>query len=407
MKKEKARDIIICSAIVLIIYIILPFLLQISYLRPIKYYLEDFDVTDMYYSKIKPDIPDTNIVLINTENLSYYNIARNIQEVLKQNPTVIGFVNNINFDDLASADDILRNTLMNDDRIVVSHPLVKDESKQKDIINRNIELYKTSGFSNLLFGKDKDYYTIRKFSPFYETEDRLYQSFAYQVSMIYNPKSVNFLLARNKQYERINFTGMQESFFNVDPFDFEKDTFVQPDYIISLSNKIVLFGEIRQLSDNRQSSRFDDMYFTPISKTSVWDFNIPDMHNTVIQANIISTIINEKYIDEQPLFTEYMLFALMIFFNCWLFITIIEKFSGLNYLAGIIIMPIETTLIVYLCFNLIENNNFLFDINPTLISIPLSFFVTDIMAKYFLPWYYGKKLQVKTVRNAIGSRRRS
>lgn len=390
MNKARIYNALICTVVVLLIYLLAPVFLSVDFLKPVKYYLEDFDVTDMYYSRIKPDTPDTNIILINTENLSNYNIARNIEAILKLNPSVIGFVSTIDFDIISPGINILRETLSGDDRIVVSHPLVKDETKQKSIIEKNIDIYKKSGFSNLLFGKDMEYFTVKYFSPFYETEKLMYQSFAFQVARNFNPKSVDELMARNRKYERISFTGPQESFFNIEPVDFSKDTYAIADYHINFSNKIVLLGEMRQLTDNRQSSKFDDMYFTPISKTSVWDFNIPDMHNTVIQANIISTIINGKFIDEQPILADYLFMVLLTFFNCLLYTYLIERAGGMNYLAGIILIPLQTSLLAFLCFSLIENINFLFNINPALFAVTLSFFVTDIMTKYLIPYYYGK-----------------
>lgn len=387
MNKRRINIALLCTAIVATVYFFGPVFLSIDFLKPVKNYFEDFDVTDMYFSKIKPDMPDTNIILINTDGLSPYNISRNIEAILKSNPAVIGFNSSLDFDMISLDMNTLRETLSGDDRIVVSHPLVKDETRQKMIIEKNIDIYKKSGYGNLLFGKDIAYFTIRTFSPFYESGNGIYQSFAYQVAKSYNPKSVDELIARNNSRERIHFTGPQESFFNVDPINFELDTYDVADYNISFRDKIVLMGEMRQLANIKHSSRFEDMYFTPISKTSVWDFNIPDMHNTVIQANIISTVINGKYIDTQPFFADYIFMLVLTFFNCLFYIMIIEKAGGINYLVGIILMPLQSTLLAFLCFNLIESENFLFNINPALFAIPLSFFVCDITVKYLIPLY--------------------
>ncbi len=388
MNRNRINTAAFCTTILMAVYFLGPALLSIDFLKPVKYYLQDFDISDMYYSNIKFDTPDTNIILINTGNLSPYNISRNIEAVLKQNPAVIGYLNNIDLDMISLDASKLRETIASDDRIVLSHPLAQDKDKQKQIIEKNIDIYKKSGFGNLLFGKNKEYFTIRTFGPFYELGDVIYQSFAYQVARSYNPKSASELIARNNDFERINFTGPQESFFNIEPVNFEADTYAVADYNISFDNKIVLMGEMRQLANNKHSSRFDDIYFTPVTKSSVWDFNVPVMHNIVIQANIISTIINGKYINKQPLFTEYILMALVAFFNCLFYIYLIEKTGGLNYLAGIIIMPLQTTLLVYFCFSLLESENFLFNINPALFAIPLSFFITEIIVRYIIPLYY-------------------
>ncbi len=384
MNMEKLIDIAICTVISFLLGLIAPLLFSVKFLEPVKNYIADFDVTDMYFSRIKEEITDTNIVLMNIDNLSHRNIARNIEEMLKQNPAVIAVDRNFDFDGINADGNYLKRVLTSDDRIVVSFPLTDDEDQLLEYLEKDINLYKNSGYSNLLFEKKKEFFVIRTFTPFYDMKDHSFPSLAYQTAKIFNPKAAKDLLKRNKKSERINYIGGQEVFFNIDPIDFENDTsMMEPDYVLSLQNKIILMGKMRDLSGRKLNSKLDDMYLTPISADSTGrEFTAPDMHSTVIQANIISTIINGKYLNTQPIFVKYLATFLVSMLNSFLFIFILYKARGLYYIICLLILPVESNLAVYICFKLIESNNFLFDINPIMFVIPVSFIVTDIYIKY-------------------------
>ena len=68
-----------------------------------------------------------------------------------------------------------------------------------------------------------------------------------------------------------------------------------------IKDKIVLLGF---MGINLNDKTFEDIFFTPLNERYAGK-SFPDMYGVVIQANIISMILNKKYINTMPQVAKY------------------------------------------------------------------------------------------------------
>ncbi|MEO1655014.1 MAG: CHASE2 domain-containing protein, partial [Bacteroidota bacterium] len=88
------KDSLIVSALVFLFMWVLgnlSFLQNLEMLNPFENVLNDFDMTDIVYSKLRDNQnPDTNIVIVNLGNLPRRGVAEVIQSLNQHSPKVIG-----------------------------------------------------------------------------------------------------------------------------------------------------------------------------------------------------------------------------------------------------------------------------------------------------------------------------
>lgn len=228
---------------------------------------------------------DTNIVLVNIGRLDRGLIAETVNSLSEASPKVLAF--NICFD---------RNNVTPFDSLLFS-------SFQKE---RNVVLFREGDYcecsGEVHYGKED----------FQMESDGIVKSFINDttslsavVVKLYNKNVYEKLKKRKTKKELINYIGNHTHFISVNAENvltgsFDKSLF---------QNKIILLGYLGSFIPDPQRDTVDT-YETPYNLASS-----SKMYGTEISANIIHTIIHEKFITVIPLLVCYGIYLLLLVFN--------------------------------------------------------------------------------------------
>ena len=153
----------------LLIAIISNITLNIQFLEPFGKALSDFKLTDIVYSKLRPEQPiDTNIVLINTGEFPKKKIGEMILAIAPHKPKVIGIDHFLllNSQDPES-DSIVAKALATAGNVTLVSKLTgwnEDAGRWDSLIHspQVFSQYTTSGFANVI---TQDFRTVRIVTP--------------------------------------------------------------------------------------------------------------------------------------------------------------------------------------------------------------------------------------------------
>lgn len=305
--------------------------LNFSIFDPISDAFADVEISDVIFSQLDKNSEyrtvvngklqaDKDIVIVNVGNYNRGQIALQIKRLSEFNPAVIG-VDVIFY--LPSTPE--RDSLLLD--AVKSHPSVVlaikgngfDEHKKTFsewlTPNDSVMKYASGGFVNLpveMQGESHNAFRVcRRFVPF--IKDSLHQtleSFATLIAARYRPEAVQRLIQRGNETEDINYLG-NICYFHPKP----RFTAIEADSIFSenfdgnlVRGKIVLLGFLGQTLDD---SNGEDRFYTPLNPRYIGKTN-PDMYGVVVHANIISMILNNKYINNMPGWLEHLTGILLV-----------------------------------------------------------------------------------------------
>ncbi len=321
-------DNILSTILVILILKFLPYIFQVDFLNPIENTLEDFQISDIVFSKIMDEnaIPDTNIVLVNIGLLNRKGIAAQINIINRYSPKVIGidsFFRELKSDDL---DDPLARAFAKTNNLVLVSELYDYNNRWNywDTIKTSHEKFSRnakSGYANFIV-RDDNYRTVRNFTPKEFVRNRRELSFALQVASIYRPESVDRMMAAPEQTEFIiNFRRNTDKYRTLDAFQL----FKMRDSLHFLEGKIVLLGF---MGPDVISPTNEDMFFTPLNDRYVGK-NYPDMYGVVVHANIISMMLENSYLTSVPYSYSQAFTVMVIFFNMCLYSFVRRKFPSL------------------------------------------------------------------------------
>ncbi|PTM11949.1 MAG: hypothetical protein DA407_00260 [Bacteroidetes bacterium] len=304
---------------IIVLFLAITFV-NITFFNPFIKAFEDFDFLDMYYAENfgNSDEINTDIILVNVQNNSRETIANMLEEILKEEPRVIGL--DVIFKDLKDfySDSLLASVLdnekiitaynYNDEVYQYSNPLLVKNNKQ--------------GFTEINF--DQETYVMRNFrgiqTAMNETE---HLSFASQVVKHYLGDSYWSELKYDKKLRDINtikYYGDYDSFQYLDSSDF----FTSYDKKSGLKDKIVLLGFFGVPTGNHLN--VEDLKWTPLN-SRVTGKSLPDMFGVVIHANIINMLIKNDFIYRLSNFWLGIIMFLCMFFCTMYFIKINKKYK--------------------------------------------------------------------------------
>ncbi len=305
-------DNLFSTLLVIFILKFLPIIFYLDFLDPIQNTLENFQISDLVFSKIieEEDIPaDTNIVLVNISRLERREIAHLLQIVIDNKPKVIGIDALLDKPKDPSADSILANVIINGHNIVLVSKLenLNEETDKWERLVKAHYLFSDitcNGFANLVLDEDSTR-TVRLFSPYEEVNNEIVNCFATEVVRIYDNQAYEYLLERGNDIEIINFKGYTDKFHKIDFMDFfdgERD-------FPSIEGKIVLLGYIGSRLNVLTN---EDIFFTPLNDNYVGK-SYPDMYGVVIWANVISMILDRNYYWRIPDWLSQVLIFLVLY----------------------------------------------------------------------------------------------
>jgi CHASE2 domain-containing sensor protein len=297
-------------------------------LNPIGEAISDMDVTDIVFSKLRKD-PDAHqnkdIVIVNIGNLNREGIAKQVEIIQQNDPAVIGIEAFFRKLDDPWQDSILAASLNKVENLVLVTKLNQYNAARGvfDTLETSNPFFLAQaslGFANLITpAKEQDNFKVcRSFSPVEWTREGKQELFALKLAEVYDQKAVNRFKQRKKAVEFINYGGnivgvnsknseFTNKFTVLDWQDVFEGNFV-PEL---LQDKIVILG---YLGEDLNDTSWEDKLYTPLNKEYAGKTN-PDMYGVVVHANILSMILNSKFIDSMPEKTAIVVGVLLCFFN--------------------------------------------------------------------------------------------
>ena len=347
-------------------------------LEPIEEALVDYNVTDIVFSKLRTDqTPDTNIVLVNIGDAYYEDIAKQVNILNKYSPKVIGIHHVLDQDQVHEIDSLLSLAFQNTKSLVLmSYPYSKKDAKQNhyDSIRLPLQIFRTgtTGFGKLVNGNEQ-FDTWRNIEK--NKEIKGYGAelpFAYQVAKFFDSKVAQSFLDHSESYEIINYRGNIDKFTVLDIEDVLNENFV-PEMI---QGKIVLLGYL----GSEYTSTFWDghKFYTPLNENQIGR-GTPDMYGVVVQANIVSMILEANYVHEIPNWVSVLVAVLVAYLNVAFFIYITTSKYGLWYdIITKIFQLIEVIALVGIIVLLFVQYNQKLDLTLALLAIILAGDVVSI-----------------------------
>lgn len=324
-------------------------------LDPVSQALADFELTDYAFSSLRIEDPlaDSNILIVNTANLSRAEIAQQIRVLSQFQPRLFaidiifscdgGLTDPENcpqrYDTLGNL--ILRDAIENAGVVVMAHKLWQTKTTSKlniavyDSMEHSDEILRPSnvfeGFVNLPTGADhqEDLKICRSVYPTVDVDNETQIAFSVRAAQMFDSVKVKKFLERDSEEESINYKGnivdpygastypgryaVLDWYQALDPTSFEPSV---------VKNKIVLMGFLG--ADLRDTS-WDDKFFTPLNK-KVGGRARPDMYGVVVHANIISMILSGDFVGELELWQQIAIAIILCFVNIVLFAYIHRRF---------------------------------------------------------------------------------
>ena len=295
------------------------------FMDPIAKAISDFDVYDIVFSKLREEPKvDTNIVLVNLSNLSRSDIARQVSIINSFDPRVIGIDAIFQDEKEYYSDSLLAYAFSRCRNLVLVSKLDKynEAADSYDTLFKSVDIFNkhaTNGFANLPNDDKVSFKTIREFKPVSKTNGNTVNAFASKIVEIYNPEALKVLNNRGNEIEKINYVGNYNKFYFLDSYQ----VLSGENNLSFIKDKIVLMGFMGLKLNNKT---FEDIYFTPLNERYAGKA-FPDMYGVVIHANIISMILNKKYIDIMPQWLSIVLALILSYLSAFIIFNLKIKFK--------------------------------------------------------------------------------
>ncbi len=356
--------------------------LNVQFLEPFGKALSDFKLTDIVYSKLRPEQPiDTNIVLINTGEFPKKKIAEMILAIAPHQPKVIGIDHFLllNSQDPES-DSLVVQALATAGNVTLVSKLTgwNEAGDRWDSLiysPRVFSQYTQSGFANVI---TQDFRTVRIVTPIEKVGSAREVSFPVRVAQVYDSTATQHFLDRKNKSEIINYRGNWNYFLAADT---DIGTY-SPQELEFLRGKIVLFGYLgRYLGDTLS---LEDKFFTPMNPQYAGHTD-RDMYGLVIHANVISMILNRSFITELPRWVSLLLAVFICYCNMLVFNRIFEKYPTYFELISAVILLVEPIALLVAMISLFLYFSLSIDLTIAVLATFLSANSLEIYLNLFEP----------------------
>jgi CHASE2 domain-containing sensor protein len=363
------------------VFVALP--LNLDALQPIESAISNFDMMDIYYSKLNANEGkfSKNVVIVNIGDANREEIGNLIDFISIGNPAAVGV--DVFFEKPKNSyqDTILSNAIHTNPNVVMAAYV--DESKGAYIQSDSLFQSGHSGFTNFI-GADARYSTIRYFRPKVEHE----QAFSVALSNQADSSKTNAFLASCNNKQAINYIGNYDSFLM-----FEKDEVlgleVDPEVF---NNKVVLLGYLGKRINDQYN--IEDRLYTPLNER-ISGRSVPDMNGVVIHANIIEMILANNWITLMPNALKAILSIVITYLHVLLFMFLIVKWDLYFDAWAKVLQVVSTLILLYLVFMAYHYFNYRIYITPSLVVVALAvdvLFVYEALANIFY-----KRFKIKSV----------
>lgn len=351
-----------------LLWVLLPVLTNVDFIDPIQNALEDVNLTDIVFSRMRDNesvTKDTNIVLVNIGRLSRAGIAKQISNIMKFQPKVLGIDSFFRTPKDSITDEILANELHQSRNIVLVSELknLNNETMTFDSLVKSISKFSEgvrSGFANLHIDADA-FRTCRQVAIAEKANNKNEYSFPAKVLSIYAPDKFKKLMDRNNDFEIINYRRNIDKYTIIDAEESLSDT---ADFSF-IKGKIVLLGFLG-IDTSRQCT--EDIYFSPLNERFVGKA-IPDMYGVVIHANVLSQFIDEDYINSLNNTYIIILFLFLVYLNIMLFYNLENKFPHIYEPLSILIPMSQVFVLIIIALSAFYFFNFVIKIEKIIFAI--------------------------------------
>jgi CHASE2 domain-containing sensor protein len=365
--------------------------LHVDFLNPFVQSLQDFEMTDVIFSKLHPtDLADTNIVIVNIGNLSRPEIARQIERINSQNPKIIALDAFFMKEKTQELDSPLVDAIMHcRDKIILASRLHYNDSTETfdTCFHSHPKFSAATGFANVITDETKGHKTVRTFSP-KETAGSIEEySFPVEIAKKYNSMVVSRFLDRDNEMEDINFRGNYQHFYTFDVTQILDTT----TNLNVMNGKIVLMGF---MGESLSQSSLDDIFFTPLNPRPAGRA-LPDMYGIIVHANIISMILKEEYINSLPDWVELILNILLAYSGVLVFSYIyVHRQNWFDSITVALQLLIPLT-ILFIQFYSFEQFRFKFSMTLAICAIAITADGIEIYHEILKNWIFRKKSHKK------------
>jgi CHASE2 domain-containing sensor protein len=379
MKYLFKRDTLLATVSVFIVMGLLSLIpLNMHVLDPLKLALTDISFNDLSFSVLKNhrnNAIDEKIVIVNIGSADRSEIASVVKKINAAQPKTIGLDVLFLSPGIPAADSALAAAITDAPGIVLSNKLYfESDGIRHD--NFFSAASKYSGYVNFV-GENSG--VIRYFSPFEKVRDSVTYSFAAAVIKVSDELKFRSLRERSNDLEFINYQRQADQYLIFDYHDLLGNK-VNPSVF---NNKIVLVGFV----DNNPNN-IEDKHFTPLNE-KFSGRSTPDMNGVVIHANIISMILENRYIIRSPAwFNWFLAFMLTWVFSAFL-IQYYIKHHIWYHLVLKIIQLLLSVVFIYLGILFGKYLNVYLNLSVTLVAIIIS---VDVLYFYeaFAKWAHKK-----------------
>ena len=266
---------------------------------------KDLTLTDLYYSELlKKKVYNDNIIIVNIEHRSRYEIAEMIDSVQKYQPKVVGL--DIIFSKKEDTGNVyLKAVFEKYDNYVFSYKGAF-EPGETEVVSDPAMVAQKGGYVNLA-GINKEHSTVRYFYPHYHEQaaftTNIIKKYDGQLAKRFNP-------AKDKPCE-IRYFGGDSSFSK---FDYAAIVSGGLDSN-TIKNHIVLFGYlgVENMTADRTKNLYtidEDKLFTPLNG-QLSGRSYPDMYGVTVHANILRMMLDDDYIKVIPAWLVWTLAFLL------------------------------------------------------------------------------------------------
>jgi len=375
-------DVFFSTLSVFAMLFVIPIIFEIGPLKPIKEAIADFNITDVYFSKILPDTDpprETDIVIVNTgvntkngfKELSDVNYAQIVNKILPEAPSVIGIDHEFTISEDNPKYEIIAQIFSQSEDIIFSSKFDAEEGE-----NTFVNQFAT-GFEEVLLVENKKYNSVRAFNPYFiRNQDTIY-NYAVELARIYNPDAVIRFLKRKNEKETINYLGDWQQYDIINATQLFKGDYPEDFF----TDKIVMLGVV---DTSAASDEFARMYYTPLNETTAGK-TFPDMYEIVLHANIVSMLLTDEYFFTSPIWLAPLVAFVICYFNMILFGYVGYKNAKWYEIVALGTFVAETLFIAWLTIVLFYSYRFELNLTLTIIAAAVSIPVFELYTDTFKP----------------------
>lgn len=306
MRKLLVKDTLQCLLLSVILFFILSLIvINASFFNPFVKVVKDFSFLDVYYAENFNDDKtiNTDIVVINVEDRDRFEISLLLESVIKAKPKVVGV--DLIFKELKEpySDSLLASHLKHE-KVIQAFVLDEDTN----IYNHSNFRTNNEGFVNFNFDNQES--VIREFVGIHNKGNKQYLAWSALVAKM----AIGDSIWEQRKYSKhlkgntpIKYFGRNDSFMI-----FSYDEYMAQANKAMIKDKIVVLGYVGSPTGNIYN--VEDKHFTPLNAVTSGK-SIPDMFGAVVNANIISMLINDSFLYR---ISNFWIIVMTLFFNFFL-----------------------------------------------------------------------------------------